>query len=70
MLIVGGLILHVRHYAEESFRKWVSALERLDWEIQKLLEQEVFNHFLNDSCNYRLCFLLSDNFIEYYGNEI
>ena len=55
---------------QKSFRKWVSALERLDWEIQKLLEQEVFNHFLNDSCNYRLCFLLSDNFIEYYGNEI
>lgn len=45
------------------------ALEGLDWEIQKLLEQEVFNHFLNDSCNYRLCFLLNDNFIEYYGNK-
>lgn len=38
-------------------------------EIQKLLEQEVFSHFLNDSCNYRLCFLLSDNFMEFYENE-
>lgn len=63
VLITAGLL---RHCAEESFRKWASALEGLGWEIQKLQEQEVFNHFLNGSCNYRLCSLLCDNFIEYY----
>lgn len=70
MLNTADLIFYLRHSNEESFRKQAFALEGLDWEIQKLLEQEVFNHFLNDSCNYRLCFLLSDNFIEYYGNNI
>lgn len=61
---------YLRHCAQASFRKQAFALEGLDWEIQKLLEQEAFNHFLNDSRNYRLRFLLSDNFIEYYGNKI
>lgn len=70
MQITAGLTFYPRRCPEESFRKQASALKGLDWEIQKLLEQEVFNHFLNHSCNYRLCFLLSDNFIDYYGNKI
>lgn len=66
MLITAGLLFQLRHCAEESFRKWASALEGLGWEIHKLQEQEVFNHFLNGSCNYSLYSLFCDNFIEYY----